>query len=143
MTDPTCRYCGAVMKFAEDFAEVLGGGYYECPECGSTSPFVADFEGDIRYAARVAALRRPVQMPMTHDELLEHLSAMHPYEIAPLYIEFHEEHDYDLDFASRWRDAYNLSTINAGQGEKYGKTWRCWRARPTDEERKAAKWEES
>ena len=25
--------------------------------------------------------------------------------------------------------------------DDYGKTWRCWSRRPTDEERKAAKWE--
>ena len=24
---------------------------------------------------------------------------------------------------------------------KYGKTWRCWTTRPTDEQRKAVKWE--
>ena len=25
----------------------------------------------------------------------------------------------------------------------YGKTWRCWTARPTDEQREAAKWNET
>lgn len=25
--------------------------------------------------------------------------------------------------------------------EEYGKTWRCWTAKPTDEQRKAAKWD--
>ena len=24
---------------------------------------------------------------------------------------------------------------------EYGKTWRCWSRKPTDEERKAAKWD--
>ena len=28
------------------------------------------------------------------------------------------------------------------RGEDYGKTWRCWPRKPTDEERKAAKWDE-
>lgn len=26
--------------------------------------------------------------------------------------------------------------------EDYGKTWRCWTARPTDEQRKAVKWDD-
>lgn len=27
--------------------------------------------------------------------------------------------------------------------ENYGKTWRCWTTRPTDEQRKAAKWDDA
>lgn len=27
------------------------------------------------------------------------------------------------------------------RGEDYGKTWRCWPRKPTDDERKAAKWD--
>lgn len=26
--------------------------------------------------------------------------------------------------------------------ENYGKTWRCWTAKPTDEQRKAVKWDD-
>ena len=33
------------------------------------------------------------------------------------------------DIGSRWQSC------------DYGKTWRCWTARPTDEQRKAAKWD--
>ncbi len=29
-----------------------------------------------------------------------------------------------------------------GMWENYGKTWRCWTARPTDEQRKAVKWDD-
>lgn len=29
------------------------------------------------------------------------------------------------------------------RAENYGKTWRCWAEKPTDEERKAAEWTES
>lgn len=28
------------------------------------------------------------------------------------------------------------------ESDGYGKTWRCWTARPTEEQRKAAKWDE-
>lgn len=28
-----------------------------------------------------------------------------------------------------------------GMWENYGKTWRCWTARPTDEQRRAVKWD--
>ncbi len=29
-----------------------------------------------------------------------------------------------------------------GMWENYGKTWRCWTARPTDEQRKTVKWDD-
>lgn len=37
-------------------------------------------------------------------------------------------------FANGYRDIVKL------EGDEYGKTWRCWTSRPTDEQRKAVKW---
>ena len=53
----------------------------------------------------------------------------------------------------RWNDLYvapdGISIVSewAGQknyldAERYGKTWRCWTAKPTDEQRKATPWNE-
>ena len=40
------------------------------------------------------------------------------------------------------RNLYDDSGKFYGRVSKeYGKTWRCWNKRPTDEQRKAAKWE--
>ena len=36
--------------------------------------------------------------------------------------------------ANGYRDIVKL------EGDEYGKTWRCWSARPTEEQRKAVKW---
>lgn len=33
--------------------------------------------------------------------------------------------------------------VNMLAWENYGKGWRCWSARPTEEQRKAAKWDET
>lgn len=38
--------------------------------------------------------------------------------------------------ANGYRDIVKL------EGDEYGKTWRCWTSRPTDEQRKAVKWDE-
>lgn len=38
--------------------------------------------------------------------------------------------------ANGYRDIVKL------EGDEYGKTWRCWTARPTEEQRKAAQWDE-
>ena len=40
-----------------------------------------------------------------------------------------------LAFVDGNTDVYDL------EAHDYGKTWRCWSARPTDEQRKAVKWE--
>jgi hypothetical protein len=36
-----------------------------------------------------------------------------------------------------WDDGFTFST-----DEEYGKTWRCWTSRPTDEQRKETQWSE-
>lgn len=39
--------------------------------------------------------------------------------------------------------SYSIGSENADiyDGQLYGKTWRCWAEKPTEEERKAAEWE--
>jgi len=85
---------------------------------------------------------RPMQKPLTHDEFLAHITTGHPHVIQPLYLDFHDNHEFDLDFAPRWRDVYNLSAINKSEADKYGIKWRCWKVVPTPEERKASPWKE-
>ena len=40
-----------------------------------------------------------------------------------------------LGFSGSWRNSGYYHGMN------YGKTWRCWTARPSDEQRKAVKWD--
>ena len=41
---------------------------------------------------------------------------------------------------SVWASRINKIMSSMIQAEAYGKQWRCWSARPTDEQRKAVKW---
>lgn len=82
----------------------------------------------------VAALREQEERenpnPLTLDELKLHLSKRHPYEIEPLYIVF--DPPFPIDYAPRWRDAYNLSSIVAHDAENYGKRWKAYRCKPKE-----------
>lgn len=49
-------------------------------------------------------------------------------QIDALYVDF--KPTIPIDYASRWRDAYNLSRLIAGRGDEYGKTWIAYRSKP-------------
>ncbi|MCI7639143.1 MAG: hypothetical protein MSS60_04875 [Clostridiales bacterium] len=82
----------------------------------------------------IAALReqeeRENQNPLTLEELKLHLSKRHPHEIEPLYIVF--DPPMPVDYAPRWRDAYNLSSLVAHDAENYGKRWKAYRSKPKE-----------
>ena len=149
---PLCPYCGpwnghpdgvemiAIKspRFLPDNTRILGT-FYKCPCCGARSPW--EHMQDVAFAS---ALRRfqPMQRPLT----LEEARAL---EENPKWVEIREESDncqsgwsiasceYDYKFYyERFRTMGYLAI------DKYGKTWRCCRTRPTDEERAAAKWED-
>lgn len=69
--------------------------------------------------------------PLTLEEVKEHITKGHPNDIKPLYVDF--KPTIPIDYASRWRDAYNLSQLIAGSGEEYGKTWLAYRSKPKEE----------
>lgn len=71
------------------------------------------------------------QKPLTLDELKAHLSKRHPHEIEPLYVMF--EPEIPIDYATRWRNAYNLSQLVASHAEEYGKSWVAYRCAPKEE----------
>lgn len=66
--------------------------------------------------------------PLTLEEVKEHITKGHPNDIKPLYVDF--KPTIPIDYASRWRDAYNLSRLIAGRGDEYGKTWLAYRSKP-------------
>lgn len=69
--------------------------------------------------------------PLTLEEVKEHITKGHPNDIKPLYVDF--KPTIPIDYASRWRDAYNLSRLIAGRGDEYGKTWIAYRSKPKEE----------
>ena len=69
--------------------------------------------------------------PLTLEEVKEHITKGHPNDIKPLYVDF--KPTIPIDYASQWRDAYNLSRLIAGRGDEYGKTWIAYRSKPKEE----------
>lgn len=123
--DPKCRYCGA---------EMLDDSYaWFCPVCHSSSPVViyeekcqTMTEEEKKAYAKEAAFRRPPQKPLTLEELFPGDIERSP---VVVWIEFKGERPFRVWTPRHSKDGYN-------------KTWRCWLSKPTDEERKAAPWEE-
>ena len=57
----------------------------------------------------------------------------------PLYVEYSN----DKPWNTRWATVEILDSWTNGMFYEYGKEWRCWTSRPTDEQRKAVKWDDS
>jgi hypothetical protein len=101
------------------------------------------------YTDAIALLREQEPRVMTLEEVIKHyslppvfvddLSAQEDYleDIAPLYFDFPVADS----FAVHWRGYHSVSKYLDDWKASYGKKWRCWTAKPTDEQRKAVKWD--
>lgn len=144
---PMCPYCGAEMKIVVN--ELYDGafccGYAYCPKCGSYGPSLA---GDISKEqahdeVKAATLRRPLQKPLTLEELNE---------CDIFYIEFRDLNEGNfipVQFSPESHFKGMLTYHRPGWATHFsvemfgcGRYWRCWASRPTIEERAAAPWEE-
>ena len=88
---------------------------------------------------------------MTLEEVIKHyslppvfvgdLSAQEDYlqDIAPLYFDFPQCESWVV----HWRGYHSVRKYLDDWRASYGMTWRCWTARPTDEQREAAKWDDA
>lgn len=146
MNNPRCPYCGAGMKIMvhEFYDGAYCSGYAYCPKCGSYGPSLA---GDISKEQahdeiKEAALRRPLQKPLTLEEMRALIDTDDDV------VTYCEGLDDPHTYATIW---YLGSYVDRAGGpsnnrilawDKYGKRWRAWAQRPTDEEREAAPWEE-
>lgn len=98
----------------------------------------------------VKALEEQEPKVLTLEEVLKHyslppvfvddLSAQEDYlqDIAPLYFDFPQCDSW----AVHWRGYQSVRKYIDDWKASYGLNWRCWSARPTDEQRKAVKWDE-
>lgn len=89
---------------------------------------------------RVAELEKPLK-PMTWEEAM----------MDDFYLEMRDGayldnalNEFAVDMPD---DGHIIMTVHNHDGlrlerDDYGKTWRCWSRRPTDEERKAAEWDD-
>lgn len=159
-----CPYCpadkehpdGVEMLYRERRTPGVGYGYagrYECPVCGSRAPEIRNVgidAADLKAFAYAAAMRRyqPENRVLTLEEAQAHVD-------DPVWCEFKNEiakndwyvgyglvmlalHLYDF-----WTFAEESPTPEQSREiaeDDYGKTWRCWLRRPTDEERSKEAW---
>lgn len=126
-----CPYCGKEMRLINQYPS--SGFLFNCDECGATSP-----SGETVEEAYAIARCRPLQKTLTLEEVKKQVAVwvewVWSYEnISPaMYL----CSDYrTMCFDEGFAKSYRLPKAD------YGKKWRCWATKPTDEERKAAKWE--
>lgn len=86
---------------------------------------------------------------LTLDEVMKHYSLPPVFvddlgmqedylqDIQPLYFEFLSNDPRNI----HWRGYQHIRQYLDHWKPSYGQKWRCWTARPTDEQRKAVKWE--
>lgn len=149
MTDKVlCPGCGEEMQIQGPFFHRKNySGFFHCESCGWESPTgFGDTKKEAEENARQAALRRyePPIRPMTLEEL-EADSYCYPCWIEDVIYRplFPEVLDKDSTGYFGKIDAANHKMVDYFMPKEYGKTWRCWPRRPTDEEREAAGWEDA
>lgn len=84
---------------------------------------------------------RQMQKPLTVEKLKEHIGKVVHLEYAGNKME-----DYPVLLGHCWMFYAEFEMYGAYDSSEfilddYGKTWRCWAKKPTEEEREAAEWE--
>lgn len=78
---------------------------------------------------------------MTFDEARDHaMRVMNPDSIKPVFIEFREEFPNEEEIRPPWRGGYNQRQLLINQKDSYGIEFRFWTDRPSEEQKKAARW---
>lgn len=144
-----CPYCGHEMR-NEDWVNVSGKylSYAVCSNnaCQSIGPTVTGYEtmAEARAAALAAAQARylPPNRPLTLDEVKEHCKG--GPSATPLWVEFDEGLNRWVRIASEKPGCIldYVAVFISIMSSLYGKEWRCWLRKPTQEEMDAAEWEE-
>lgn len=98
------------------------------------------------YADKLAEYERP-NKPLTIEEIEAEYERTVPVGIDCAYVvEFREDEYVTRCLIDRMGSvivaAWNCEAMDLQFECDYGKTWRCWPRRPTEEERKAAEWDD-
>ena len=140
-----CPWCGAEMKIISNWAEWNDEfvAHTRCWNCQSNGPTArARNEMQAIKGAIEAAMRRytPPIKPMTLEEVWK--------EDDPVWVEGKKGALFIGDFYASMsaKNGWDVQTLGSAKPrlmleDYYGKTWRCWERKPTDEERSAAEWE--
>lgn len=109
---------------------------------GEVSPFVIGLDDGIAINEAVAILRAQEPRVLTLEE------AINGPQVGYLEFKYHPERGWvKCDFITHLKDKEVIFLFSADvtfyqQEESYGELWRLWTSRPTDEQRKATKWDE-
>lgn len=141
-----CPWCGAEMK--RDWRQTIYGGparkvWFKCENCRSISPIEWGENYDVALkTATEYALRRntPILKPLNPMTLEEVKGA------SRAWIEVMAE-GWDMQFVEMDKRSGGVVYQTPGSEQlygvlydDYGKTWRCWESKPTEEERSTAGW---
>lgn len=132
---PKCPGCGADMELMHLHNTIF---YYVCTKCGWDSPCGVDSESAFRMAMRRA---EPKNRVLTLEELKAHCEG--GADAAPLWVEFDGgTNGWVLSAPVReTRKMDFVSKLLVTMGILYGKEWRCWVRKPTEEEMEGTAWE--
>lgn len=153
---PRCPWCGAEMTL-ENNEDVLFGLFgaekmywYQCntPSCGIHSPANHTKVGANR-AAAMALWQKPNRLLTLEEVLITAYDDCTTEQENVMYLECREEYEgyaivTDLEMDGS-KILLEFSGIGGGvkQNEKdYGSLWRCWRRKPTKNERENTPWED-
>lgn len=153
---PKCPYCSAEMSL-EDNEDVLFGIFadeekmywYQCntPSCGIHSPAKHTKVG--AYIAAMSRWQGPNRVLTLDEVLVTACDDCNTEQETVMYLEYREDYEgyaivTDLEMDGS-KILFEFSGIGCGgkQNEKdYGSIWRCWRRKPTKNERENTPWED-
>jgi hypothetical protein len=145
LTKILCPWCGAEM--VRDGEALVRSDevavWMRCISCGASSPLIKGPQTlnleKLYDMAHAAALRRytPPLKPMTLEELEKRIAEFDIRDGDTYYVERKDSYSSRISAMYIWYDLF----LRKDAKELYGKTWRCWERKPTDEERSAAEWE--
>ncbi len=132
---PKCPGCGADMELMHLRKAAF---CYACTKCGWDSPIGIDSESAFRMAMRRAESENRV---LTLEELKAYCEG--GADAAPLWVEFDGGTNGWVLIAPvrETRKMDFVSKLLVTMGIFYGKEWRCWLRKPTEEERREIPWE--
>lgn len=147
---PRCPGCGEEMRLQQgDVGAPWEWSFYRCAQCGWTGP--ADHKPEAAYTAAMQRYVEPnrvltlgevqnlayVRYEQKHILVVEYRAIIKGAEnvFRPCVIANER-----LRMVEIW-EIYNGASMTLMEKSMYGKRWRCWLRKPTQEEREAAPWE--
>ena len=146
-----CPYCGGLMVRDPDYgvfpwtgSDALFGAYCHCERCGATSPHG---KGHTEGEAIADAIRLAQQGPALKPLMLREAWELNDRK-EPLWVE--------SNFEGEWHGLYPIQGWIVSLGlfnplrdpdalnfreKQYGKMWRCWPYKPSEEQRRDAPWD--